>query len=141
MCFFSGLQPTEWEMNFKFKPIVRYLWGVLAVAVSLGSAPKAFADEDVITGVPLHGFASTGWAFDDSKNQNHGYSRGFYLDNVDLYLAPDLGSRVRFLAEIALEPGMEDQAVGIDTERLQLGYVLSNYLTAWVGRFHTPMGA
>ena len=118
--------------------------GLLAAAtIFLAESPKLRAeDESVVTnGVPLHGFADAGWAMDNQKDPpRRGYARGVYLDNVDLYLAPDLGSRVRFLTEIALEPSFDDQGIGIDTERLQVGYVFSNLLTAWVGRFHTPIG-
>jgi hypothetical protein len=99
-------------------------------------------DSDDFMGVPLHGFSSVQFALDDQKKaiRRRGYAHGFQLDNVVLYLAPDLGDRVRFLTEIVLEPGFDDQAIGIDTERLQIGYVFDNHLTATAGRFHTPLG-
>ena len=106
-----------------------------------GFSIDALADADSFNlGIPLHGFADGGWAQDSSNDLHRSYARGFYLNNLDLYLAPDLGGRMRMLAEVVLEPGSEGQGIGIDTERLQLGYVFSNYLTAWVGRFHTPLG-
>lgn len=122
----------------------------LASALLLQTASLR-AEEDNF-GIPLHGFASGGWGYDNNKiglggtddfdgKFRRGYTHGFYLDNVDLYLAKDVDSRVKFLTEIALEPDFEGQGIGIDTERLQIGYVFSNYLTVWVGRFHTPMGA
>jgi hypothetical protein len=42
--------------------------------------------------------------------------------------------------EIAIETSESSQSVGIDMERLQVGYVASDALTLWVGRFHSPYG-
>jgi hypothetical protein len=93
-----------------------------------------------LTGAPVHGFANMGYGNDSSKDFHRRYARGFYLNNLDLYFSPDLGSRVRFLAEVVFEPDAQDQQPSFDAERLQAGYVFSKNLTAWVGRFHTPIG-
>lgn len=89
------------------------------------------------TGLPVHGFADVdaGWSggIDPQK------LRGFNAGTLDLYLTPQFGQRVKSLAEIAIEYG-DDGAVAIDMERLQLGYTVSNALTVWLGRFHTPFG-
>ncbi len=93
-----------------------------------------------LTGLQLHGFANMGWAYDTSTDNHRKYSRDFYLNNFDVYFNPDLGNRARFLAELVFEPDAESQQPTIDAERLQAGYVVSKYLTAWIGRFHTPLG-
>jgi len=133
---------------FQFNKMKKNAFALGAMALCLNSITiknASAADDETFmgSGIPLHGFASAGFGIQDPlrfSNQDHGYLQGFYLNNVDLYLSPDLGGRVRFLTEIALEPSSVDQTIGIDTERLQVGYAFSNYLTAWVGRFHTPLG-
>ena len=124
---------------------------LLAALLLTSIVAPAFADDaaddegggtalEKITGVPVHGFASMGFAEDSSTDNHRRYSRGFYLHNFDLYYSPDLGSRARFLAEVVFEPDSESQQPAFDAERLQAGYVVNKNLTAWVGRFHTPIG-
>jgi len=93
------------------------------------------------TGVPLHGFFDVGarWYSRTDPNSNNTAS-GFNEKAIDFYLTPELGPRIRGLTEIAIETAEYQQSVGIDMERLQLGYVASDSLTIWVGRFHTPYG-
>ncbi|HET9577082.1 MAG TPA: hypothetical protein VFP44_04600 [Usitatibacter sp.] len=89
-------------------------------------------------GLPLHGFADVD--YDHSTRSSAGNRRsGFALGNLDFYLTPSFGDRVKALAELNFEI---DQAGGVatDLERLQVGYTVSDALTAWVGRFHTPYG-
>jgi hypothetical protein len=93
------------------------------------------------TGVPLHGFIDVGarwYSRTDPSSSNS--ASGFYEKAIDFYLTPQLGQRIRSLAEINLEAGESSQAPGIDFERLQVGYVASDALTVWIGRFHTPYG-
>jgi hypothetical protein len=93
------------------------------------------------TGVPLHGFIDVGARFYsriDPGSSNT--ANGFYEKAIDFYLTPQLGQRIRSLAEIAIETGETSQSVGVDMERLQVGYVASDALTIWVGRFHSPYG-
>ncbi len=93
------------------------------------------------TGVPLHGFIDVGARWYSRTNPNSSNSAsGFYEKAIDFYLTPQLGQRIRSLAEINLETGESSQAPGIDFERLQVGYVASDALTVWIGRFHTPYG-
>jgi hypothetical protein len=54
-------------------------------------------------------------------------------------LTPQFGHRVKSLAEIAFEFD-PDGGGAVDMERLQLGYTVSDALTVWLGRFHTPFG-
>jgi hypothetical protein len=88
-------------------------------------------------GLPLHGFADV--SYDHSTRASQDRRSGFALGNLDFYLTPSFGDRVKTLAELVFEV---DSGGGLatDLERLQLGYTVSDALTAWVGRFHTPYG-
>jgi hypothetical protein len=109
---------------------------VLGVTTVLLATP-ALADDN---GVPLHGFIDVQYgqvgtaAPDDQKQQ------GFALGNIDFYLNPEYDEHIKSLMEIAFEPdGITGQIV-VDAERAQVGYVLNDHNTVWVGRFHTPYG-
>ncbi|RTL31926.1 MAG: hypothetical protein EKK47_06415 [Burkholderiales bacterium] len=86
-------------------------------------------------GLPIHGFASVGSVFTNKT----GAKNGATIESVDFYLTPQLGDRVRGLFEMNTEAS-QDGTVGVDLERLQLGYVFGDELTLWAGRFHTPYG-
>lgn len=89
-------------------------------------------------GLPLHGFADV--SYEHSTRGSAGNRRsGFALGNLDFYLTPSFGDRVKTLAELVFEVD-SDGGLATDLERLQLGYTVSDALTAWVGRFHTPYG-
>ena len=89
-------------------------------------------------GVPLHGFADVG--YEHSKRAAHdGRKSGFVVGNLDFYLTPGFGDRVKSLVELVFEVE-SDGGLLTDLERIQLGYTFSDALTAWVGRFHTPYG-
>jgi hypothetical protein len=89
-------------------------------------------------GVPVHGFADVRYAA-SGKDVADGRKKGFALGNFDFYLTPDLGGRVKSLVELNVEYN-EQGALGMDLERLQLGYTINDALTVWAGRFHTPYG-
>lgn len=89
------------------------------------------------SGLALHGFADVGAAWSSGKDPVK--LRGFNAGTLDLYLTPQFGDRTKALVEIAIEYG-EDGALAVDMERLQLGYTVSDGLTLWLGRFHTPFG-
>ncbi|HUD27114.1 MAG TPA: hypothetical protein VMQ45_15630 [Burkholderiaceae bacterium] len=93
------------------------------------------------TGVPLHGFIDVGgrWYTRVDPGSSNA-ANGFNEKAIDFYLNPSLGQRIRSLMEIAIETSEYGQSVGIDMERLQVGYVWSDELTVWVGRVHTPYG-
>lgn len=93
-----------------------------------------------VGGVPLHGFADVGYGLQTQGAAPRENVSGFVMGSIDLYLTPDFGDNVRTLMEIVLEPTIDSQSYGIDAERLQIGYVFSENLTAWVGRFHSPYG-
>lgn len=96
---------------------------------------------DTNTGVPLHGFIDLGARFYSRTDPNStNATNGFSEKAIDFYLNPSLGQRIRSLMEIAIETSETGQSVGIDMERLQVGYVVNDGLTVWTGRFHTPYG-
>ncbi len=97
----------------------------------------AAASRPVDNGLPLHGFADIGWA--QRSNVNSSAQSGFRLGTFDIYLTPQLSPRVKGLIELAFEYA-EDGSLGTDLERLQVGYLFSDALTVWGGRFHTPYG-
>jgi len=107
----------------------------LQESVNQISAGLSKRDQD--SGLPVHGFADVGaaWSGGADPMALHGFSVG----TLDLYLTPQFGDRVRSLVEIAFEFERDGAGV-VDMERLQLGYTLSDAVTAWIGRFHTPFG-
>ena len=88
------------------------------------------------SGLPLHGFADVGAG---THNPINPALKGFYVGNLDFYMAPRLGDRTRALFELNTEVGSEG-SVDIDLERAQIGYQFSDETTVWLGRFHTPYG-
>ncbi len=102
--------------------------------IEASSAAAAQAD----TGLPIHGFADVGAGLRNAAAAGTA-ARGFKVGVFDLYMAPQISAQVKGLVEIAFEYG-EDGALGVDAERMQLGYVFSDALTVWGGRFHTPYG-
>jgi hypothetical protein len=89
-------------------------------------------------GTPLHGFADVGWA--RGIPGPFGRKTGYTLGNLDLYMTPEFGDRVRSIIELVFEYGPDGGGVATDLERLQFGYTFSDAATLWVGRFHTPYG-
>ncbi|HZX31130.1 MAG TPA: hypothetical protein VFF03_07240 [Rhodocyclaceae bacterium] len=88
----------------------------------------------------LRGFADVGAGYSGENNPSFGRGRkGFGVGNLDLYLTPQIGERVRSLVELNFEVG-EDGHTDADLERAQLGYAFSDAATVWLGRFHTPYG-
>lgn len=92
-------------------------------------------DED--KGLPVHGFADVGAGWSGRADPHR--LRGFSIGTLDLYLTPQFDDRVKALAEIAFEFERDGRAE-VEVERLQLGYTVSDAVTVWLGRFHTPFG-
>ncbi len=88
-------------------------------------------------GLALHGFADVGAAWSSRRDPSR--LRGFNAGTLDLYLTPHFGGRVKGLAELVVKYG-PDGGAAVDLERLQLGYTVSDAMTLWFGRFHTPYG-
>ncbi len=102
--------------------------------IEAASAAAAQAD----TGLPIHGFADVGGGL-RNKAAAASTPRGFTMGVFDLYMTPQISSQVKGLIEIAFEYD-EDGGLAVDAERMQLGYLFSDALTLWAGRFHTPYG-
>ncbi len=93
------------------------------------------------TGVPLHGFIDVGGRWYSKTDPNSiNAANGFQEKAIDFYLNPEIAPRIKSLMEITLETSEYGQSPGIDFERLQVGYLFSDALTVWIGRFHTPLG-
>ncbi|MHB8473694.1 MAG: DUF948 domain-containing protein [Gammaproteobacteria bacterium] len=92
-------------------------------------------------GLPLHGFVDVGMGYSNKlPNYAGGRPNGFTIGSFDMYLTPRLGDHVKSLIEANIERS-DAGDVNIDLERLQVGYVFGDSITAWLGRFHTPYGA
>ena len=88
-------------------------------------------------GLPIHGFSDVDFVH-DTEHAN-GTQDGFVLGNFDLYMAPNLGGRMRALVELNFEYS-DSGTLGTDLERLEYGYTFTDAFTLWMGRFHTPYG-
>jgi hypothetical protein len=89
------------------------------------------------SGIPLHGFTDVGYERSTLPRDDN-RKAGFVLGNLDFFFTPNFG-RVKLLAELNFEVGQAG-SLATDLERLQLGYTVSDSLTLWMGRFHTPYG-
>lgn len=111
-----------------YQRLLTHLCLLIMGAVALAASRPAAAFE-------LHGFADVSYnqdLHDDaSPEENNG---AFAIGPVDFYVAESLGPRVDVLAEIAFESGI------VDLERLQIGYLFSDALKVYAGRFHTSLG-
>lgn len=85
-------------------------------------------------GLDIHGFADVGFAA-----ASPGRPSGANIGALDFYLTPNFTDRVKSLFELNFEC-CDEGHVGVDLERLQIGYAFSDALTLWAGRFHTPFG-
>lgn len=84
--------------------------------------------------IQLHGFADVSYSqdvHDPDPQENNG---AFQIGPLDFYVAETIGPRLDVLTEFAFESGV------IDLERLQIGYLFSDALKVYVGRFHSPLG-
>ena len=110
---------------------------VAALQASVNQLSDSLSKRGTDTGLPVHGFADVGGAWSGGKDPDK--QRGFNGGTLSLYLTPQFGDRVKSLIELAIEYG-SDGGVTLDLERLQMGYTVSDALTVWLGRFHTPYG-
>jgi hypothetical protein len=114
----------------------------LMVLGCAGLITSARAD---LEGLAIHGFADTYYTSTTQRDAPSGNS-GFMLGNLDLYIAPSFTDHIRAIMEDVVEfddwhaPGESNGQASVDIERLQIGYLVSNDLTVWIGRFHTPYG-
>jgi hypothetical protein len=110
---------------------------IAALQESITQISTGLNSKGADNGVPLHGFADVGAGW--SKGDDPIKLRGFNGGTLDIYLTPQFGERTKGLVELAVEYG-EDGHAALDLERLQIGYTVSDQLTLWAGRFHTPIG-
>lgn len=106
--------------------------------VQLGNGLSLRPDDE--GGLPIHGFADVSLVHGGENNAVYGKgTKGFTIGNLDLYLTPRFGDRVRSLVELVFEVE-RDGSVHSELERAQIGYSFSDAATLWAGRFHTPYG-
>jgi hypothetical protein len=110
---------------------------IMRLQESVNQISSGLSRRELDAGLPMHGFADAGAGWSDAADPHR--LRGFSIGTLDLYLTPQFGDRVRALAEIAFEFERDGKG-SVDLERLQLGYTVSDALTVWLGRFHTPFG-
>lgn len=110
---------------------------ITALQREVGELSEGLSKNSADTGLPLHGFADVGAGWSTRSDPQR--LRGFDAGTLDIYLVPQFGERVRSLVEVAFEYEPNGE-VSADVERLQIGYTLSDDLTVWMGRFHTPFG-
>ncbi len=130
-------------MNLRLSSICKSKpFRITALVGALMIQAAAHAD---IEGLAIHGFADTYYTSTTQQNSPSGNS-GFRLGSLDLYIAPSLTDHIRALMEDVVEfddwypAGATNGQAVVDIERLQIGYVVSNDMTVWIGRFHTPYG-
>ncbi len=83
----------------------------------------------------IHGFGDVSYARDHHDAADPEENNGaFTLGALDFYIAEPIGPRLDVLTEFAYEDG------GVDVERLQVGYLFSDALKVYAGRFHTALG-
>src|SRR5467141_3369970 len=68
-----------------------------------------------------------------------GDTTSFSLGQLDLFITSDVSEKLKFLSEIVFEAG-QDNAFGVDVERMLLTYSFGDFLNVGVGRFHSAIG-
>ncbi len=68
-----------------------------------------------------------------------GDTTSFSLGQVNLFVTSDLSERIKFLSGTVFEAG-QDNAFGVDVERILITYSYGDYLNVGVGRFHSAIG-
>jgi hypothetical protein len=63
----------------------------------------------------------------------------FQIGQLDLFATQPVSDRLNLLSEIVIL-GQKSGAFNISVERFQIGYLLSDALILYAGRFHTPIG-
>ena len=118
-------------------PAAETAQAIATLQQSVAQLAEGSGAKDRETGLPVHGFADVGAGWSSKGDPSR--LRGFNAGTMDLYLTPQIGDRVKSLVELVFE---YDSAGGlaVDLERLQLGYTVSDALTVWLGRFHSPFG-
>ncbi|MBI1807339.1 MAG: hypothetical protein HYR76_09850 [Ignavibacteria bacterium] len=64
----------------------------------------------------------------------------FALGQFDLFATSNINDRIDVLSELVFEAGEGSSEIGVDLERIEIGYAFSDWLNIRMGRFHTPLG-
>lgn len=84
----------------------------------------------------LRGYGDVGWSASDEK----GTTNSFALGQFNLFITSRLTDRASFLSESVIEADSASNEFGVDLERLELIYALSDRLNLQFGRYHTEIG-
>lgn len=84
----------------------------------------------------LRGYADVGWNTSDQKASTN----AFALGQFNLFISSRLTDKASFLAETVVEADPSTNQFGIDLERMELIYAVSDHLNLQFGRYHTSMG-
>lgn len=116
-------------------------------AASLGAAPapdfRPPPSDEVTLNLKLYG--DTGYTVRNNTDQmpaepnvySPGVWNSFSASHLDLFATADW-EKLSFLAELLIEAG--DNEFGYDAERLQISYLISNWLRVRAGRSHLALG-
>ena len=92
------------------------------------------------SGFEFRGFSDiTYTATKNKQDLAGGGNSAFALGQFDLYVSQSLSDRVDILSELVVEAN-EVGEFGVDLERLQVGYIFSDEMRVWTGRFHNLLG-
>ena len=93
----------------------------------------------------IRGFGDINFHGDTQK----GDTTSFTLGQLNLFVTSDISEKFKFLGEIVFEGGPdniygetrgENNAFGVDVERMVLQYSYNDYFNVSVGRYHTAIG-
>ncbi|MBZ5656545.1 MAG: hypothetical protein LAO56_14860 [Acidobacteriia bacterium] len=93
----------------------------------------------------IRGFGDINLHGDNQK----GDTTSFTLGQLNLFVTSDISEKFKFLGEIVFEGGPdniygvtrgENNAFGVDVERMVLQYSYNDYINLSVGRYHTAIG-
>ena len=88
-----------------------------------------------IPGMRFQGFSDIQYQATDQKMDHNTFSLGQF----NLFITSRLSEKFSVLAEVVIEAG-ENNAVGLDLERLLFRYTPNDYFNLSVGRYHTGIG-
>jgi hypothetical protein len=98
--------------------------------------PGHSPDSNSAPRLQLRGYADVGWNTSDQKASTN----SFALGQFNLFITSRLTDKASFLSETVVEADPATNQFGIDLERLELIYAVSDRLNLQFGRYHTAMG-
>jgi hypothetical protein len=103
----------------------------IAVALGVGASSPAHAEPEISLYGDVDGVVRT-------TGTRTGTEDGFSAAKLELFTTKT-ADRWAFLAEVMFEAG-EENSFDLDVERVEVGYLYSDWLRVRVGRFHTAIG-